>query len=155
TRDPCEPQVIKPMPRPRPVNKRVWASLQHEPEAVIAEAFREASSRDVARTQKWVAVVDGEEGQLDLVELAAQRQCAEITVVLDVFHVLGYVWAATRALEGGDEKRTQERALDRMRSILRGQAVGVAAGLRRSATRRGLTAAQRKPVDQGANYLLK
>ena len=154
-RDPCEPQSIKPLPRPRPQNKRVWASLEHEPADVIAEAFREASSRDVARTQKWVAVVDGNEHQLDLIELCAQRQAVPITVVLDIFHVLGYVWHATRALEEGDAKLTQARVLDRMRSILQGEAVSVAAGLRRSATRRNLTKAQRKPVDEGANYLLK
>ena len=39
--------------------------------------------------------------------------------------------------------------------MLRGKAVHVAAGIRRSATKRGLAAAARKPADKCADYLLK
>ena len=43
---------------------------------------------------------------------------------------------------------------DRLRQILRGRASHVAAGMRRSATRRGLAAALRQPVDTCADSLL-
>jgi hypothetical protein len=119
------------------------------------ERARGQSSRDVGRSQTWVAVVDGNEHQLDLIEREAQRQAAPITVILDLFHVLMYVWHATRAIEGDDDKRTQKRALERIEHILRGKAVLVAAGLRRSATRRGLRGSQREHVDRCADYLLK
>ena len=42
----------------------------------------------------------------------------------------------------------------RAERILRGEASQVAAGMRRSATRRGLTGTSRKAVDACANYLL-
>ena len=47
--------------RPRPQHKRVWASLEQEPREVLEEAFREALQRDPQGTQRWVAVVDGNE----------------------------------------------------------------------------------------------
>lgn len=44
---------------------------------------------------------------------------------------------------------------ERLLRILRGEASQVAAGMRRSATKRDLPPASRKPVDTCANYLLK
>src|SRR5213594_3819450 len=38
--------------RPRPENKRVWASLETTPEEIIKEAFREARMRDPQETQE-------------------------------------------------------------------------------------------------------
>ena len=55
-----------PKPRPRPENKRVWASLEKEPEQVIEEAFREAAHRDPGHERTWVALVDGNKTQLCL-----------------------------------------------------------------------------------------
>ncbi|MGH7751854.1 MAG: ISKra4-like element ISHoc2 family transposase, partial [Gemmatimonadales bacterium] len=53
----------QPLPRPRPENKRVWASLEKSPAEVIEEAFREASCRDPDRKKAWVALVDGNKTQ--------------------------------------------------------------------------------------------
>src|SRR5439155_17859515 len=47
-----------------------------------------------------------------------------------------------------------EWVLSRLREILRGKAVDVAAGMRRSATLRDLAEQDRAPVDKCANYLL-
>ena len=45
--------------RPVPEHKRVWASLTHTPDAVIAEMFDEAQHRDPTHRKQWVALVDG------------------------------------------------------------------------------------------------
>ena len=88
----------QPSRRPRPQRKRVWASLAQSPREVLAEAFREATARDPQHHRHWVAVVDGNEKQLDLLaELAAQHDVS-LTIVLDIFHVLGYVWQAGHAV---------------------------------------------------------
>ncbi len=144
----------EPPPRPRPTHKRVWASLERDPVEVIEEAFDEASSRDPARAKTWVAVVDGNPHQLALLKAAAKNRGVIVTIVLDLFHVLQYLWQAGRALEGGG-RATQTWVLDRVALILDGKAGVVAGGMRRSATTRGLTAEQRKPVDKCADYLLK
>lgn len=68
--------------RPRPVAKRVWASLEKEPEQVVEQAFEEANRRDPERKKRWVALVDGNCHQLQLVENLKQRPGVELTIVL-------------------------------------------------------------------------
>ena len=40
--------------RPRPTNKRVWASVVHSPQRVIDDAFAEAVRRDPDLKRRWV-----------------------------------------------------------------------------------------------------
>ena len=141
--------------RPRPQHKRVWASLEHEPRQVLEEAFREALQRDPHRTRRWVAVVDGNQRQLDILEDLAERHNVQLTIVLDIFHVLEYLWKAGHALCAEGSKTLEQWVLHRLGRVLEGRAVQVAAGMRRSATKRRLTTRQREPVDRSANYLLK
>ena len=84
------------MPR-QPVaktTKRVWASLEREPGAVVAEAMLEAERHDPERVKRWVVLIDGAETQLDLVEAGAAAYGVQVTVVLDIIHVVEYVWKA-------------------------------------------------------------
>ena len=71
----------------------------------MQEAFREAVSRDRQRTRTWVAVVDGNETQLRLLAELAAHHGVQLTIVLDLFHVLGYLWKAGHAVavEGSNE----------------------------------------------------
>lgn len=46
-------------PRPRPLSKRVWASVAKEPEDVVEEMFQEALRRDPTKQKTWVVLVDG------------------------------------------------------------------------------------------------
>ena len=141
--------------RPRPQHKRVWASLEQEPREVLQEAFREALERDPERARRWVAVVDGNETQLKiLTELAAHHE-VKLTIVLDIFHVLEYLWKAGHGLAAAGSAELEQWVLQRLGRVLEGRAAQVAAGMRRSATRRGLSGGQREAVDQCANYLLK
>ena len=86
--------------RPRPQHKRVWASLEQEPREVLEEAFREALQRDPQGNQIWVAVVDGNETQLTILKQLAEHYGVRLTIVLDIFHVLEYLWKAGHALGG-------------------------------------------------------
>ena len=141
--------------RPRPVAKRVWASLEREPAEVIAEAMLEAERHDPERVKRWVVLVDGAETQLDLVEAGAAAYGVEVTVVLDIIHVVEYVWKAAHVFhsEGSPERACW--AWTRVRDILEGKARRVAASMRRAATVAGFPDDARKPVDTCANYLLK
>ena len=141
--------------RPRPQHKRVWASVAQEPREVLSEAFREATERDPHHDRRWVAVVDGNETQLDILEELAEQHEVPLTIVLDIFHVLGYVWKAGHALEAEGSTALEQWVLHRLGRVLEGRARFVAAGMRRSATKRRLTKRQREPIDRCANYLLK
>ena len=141
--------------RPRPVAKRVWASLEREPWEVVAEATLEAERQDPEHVKRWVALVDGAETQLDLVEAGAAAYGVDVTVVLDIIHVVEYVWKAAHVFHREGSPELECWAWTRVRSILEGKASRVAAAMRRAATVAGFSRDTRKPVDTCADYLLK
>jgi hypothetical protein len=151
-------KAIEKQPRPQPENKRVWASLREPPEAVIAEAFEEAHRRDPLNRLRRVALVDGNDDQICLLLAAQELSGTDLTIIVDIIHVAGYLWKAALALHGsGNTQRAAaaDWAKERLRRILRGESSDVAAGMRRSATKRRLPRERRKAIDKCAGYLLK
>ena len=141
--------------RPRPVAKRVWASVEREPVDVVAEATLEAERRDPEHGKHWVALVDGAETQLALVEEAAAARGVDVTVILDIIHVVEYVWKAAHAFHPAGSPELACWAWTRVGRILEGRARTVAASMRGAATVAGLSPDARKPVDTCADYLRK
>src|SRR5262245_15893576 len=142
-------------PRPRPEDKRVWASVKQPPEAIIEQAFEEALRRDPNHTKEWIALVDGNETQLDLLRLAAKDYGVELVIILDLIHVLEYLWKAAWAFHSPGDAAAESWVGERLAEILRGHSSLVAAGMRRSATLRGLSDLERVQIDDCADYLLK
>ena len=141
--------------RPRPRNKRVWASLALEPEEVMDAMFQEALRRDPEQRREWVIVVDGDPHQLRRLNTCIKRYGVKVTIVLDFIHVLEYVWKASYGFHPESSPEAEAWVTERALRILQGQSSEVAAGMRRSATLRGLSANKRKSVDKCADYLLK
>jgi hypothetical protein len=139
--------------RPRPENKRVWASVQRPPEVVIAQAFAEALRRDPDHKKQWVALVDGNETQLRLLKEQAAR--SGIVIVLDLIHVLEYLWKAAFVFHKEGSEEAEAWVTERLMRLLHGNSGHVAAGIRRSATLRNLSCEQRLAADKCADYLLK
>ncbi len=140
--------------RPRPQDKRVWASLAKDPEDILAEAFAEAERRDPSHRKSWVALVDGNSTQLEILLKLAARHRVELPIVLDFIHVCEYVWKASLVFYTDTDPKRETWVEDRLRRILCGEASLVAGGMRRSATRRKLKKKRRKNVDRCADYLL-
>lgn len=142
-------------PRPRPEHKRVWASLKKDAAEVIDDAFAEALRRDPERRKEWVALVDGNETQLALLRSGARKHGLSLVIILDFIHVLEYLWNAGHELLGEGQPETEAWVRKRALAILHGDSSLVAAGMRRSATKRGLCAEDRVALDDCADYLLK
>ncbi len=140
--------------RPRPVGKCVWASVEKEPEEVIDDAFREALARDPSREKQWYVLVDGNPTQIELAEQAAARFGVSVTIVLDLIHVTEYLWRAAYVFEKEGSPEAEAWVSERLLRLLEGHASDVAAGIRRSATKRKLRAKRRAPADKCADYLL-
>ena len=141
--------------RPKPQDKRVWASVKTPAEGVVNEMFEEALERHRDRPRRWVALVDGNEVQLGNILTLAEHHKIELTLIIDVIHVLEYLWKAGTAFEKEGTPQLEKWVQRRFLQILQGQAKRVAAGLRRAATRRRFSTKLRKPVDTCANYLDK
>jgi hypothetical protein len=141
--------------RPRPEHKRVWVSVCSDAWEVIEDAFAEADRRDPERRQRHVVLVDGGEHQLEGVLLCCGKARTRVTVIVDTIHVLEYLWEAAHAFHGEGNPDAGAWVTERLLRLLRGQASGVAAGMRRSATKRSFLPARRRAVDRCADYLLK
>jgi hypothetical protein len=141
-------------PRPRPEHKRVWASLERTPEEVITAMFDEAEHRDPEHQKTWAALVDGNLTQLDGLQKIAHKRNIDLFILVDFIHVAQYVWKAALVFHPEDSEKQDGWVRTRLLEILRGKAVHVAAGMRRSATLHSMKEEERKPVDTCADYLL-
>jgi hypothetical protein len=141
--------------KPRAKDKRVWASVENDSERVIQEALEEALSKDPKQKRQWVVLVDGQEQQIKYIKSCAKRLGVKVTLVLDFIHVLEYLWKAAYCFEAEGSEAAEESVRARALNILHGNAGNVAAGIRRSATLRGLSEKERAAADASADYLLK
>jgi hypothetical protein len=140
--------------RPQPEHKRVWASLGNSPEKVIAAMFDEAEHRDAKGKKRWIALVDGNRPQIEYLHKLANERKRDLSIVVDFIHVAQYVWQASLALFPHNQSEQDSWVREHLLEVLRGKASLVAAGIRRSATLRAMTAAERQAVDDCADYLL-
>jgi hypothetical protein len=143
--------------RPRPTDKRVWASVEKSPRAVIREAFDEAKRRDPEQRRRWVVLVDGENKQLRAVKAEARRAGVKVTILVDIVHVLEYIWGAARALFGASSEKAEKWVADRLLALLTGRSGGeVAQTIRWWAARHKepkLGDAEQRAIDKACSYL--
>ena len=112
----------------------------------------EAERHDPERVKRWVVLVDGAETQLALVEAGAAAYGVDVTVILDIIHVVEYVWKAAHVFHREGSPDAAHWAWTRVQSILEGKSSKVAAAMRRAAYVAGLSSDTRKPVDTCADY---
>jgi hypothetical protein len=140
--------------RPAPTYKRAWASVASNPSEVIDEAFREAERVDPAHCMRWVVLVDGNRDQIRLIREVARRHRVKVTMLLDVVHVLEYLWKAAYCFHAEASRDAEVWVTERLRLLLTGHdASQVGAGIRRSATRHDLSKTAREAADRCAAYL--
>jgi hypothetical protein len=119
---------------------------------MIAAAFDEAESRDPRHLRTWVVLVDGGEHQLELIRAEAARRAVTIHLVIDLIHVLEYIWKALWSLhETGDpaEAWVAVKAL----AVLAGDSGRVSKEITAEAGAAGLSGSQRNGTDACVRYL--
>ena len=126
------------------------------------EARRAAAGEPASEESVVVLTFDGkgvvlhrEDLREAIVEAGAAAYGVDVTVVLDIIHVVEYVWKAAHVFHREGSPELACWAWTRVRDILEGKARRVAASMRRAATVAGLSHDTRKPVDTCADYLLK
>jgi len=139
-----------------PVARDKWltASVEHDTTSVITAVFDEATRRDPGHRRVWLALVDGNAHQIDVIRAQARRRAVKVAIVLDFVHVLEYLWKAAWCFYKEGDKAAELWVAEHARRVLAGRSGIVAAAIRRKATCRGLRPDQRKNADTTANYLL-
>ena len=96
--------------RPGPKARAKWlaGSVEHDPAEVIAAAFDQAEARDPARQRTWIVLVDGAEHQLGLIRAEAARCGITISILIDLIHVLEYIWKAGWSLHTAGDPAAED-----------------------------------------------
>ena len=142
------------LPAPKATNKWLTASVADDAAAVLAGVFDEAHRRDPTHARTWVALLDGNNHQIDRIHAEASARTVEVTILLDFVHVLEYLWRAAWSFYDEGDQAAEAWVNDKARAVLDGRASTVAAAIRRKATTLKLPAAQRLGADRAAAYLL-
>ena len=138
---------------PKPVGKKLWASLEKSMKTVIETTFAEALRRDPEQQAEWVALVDGDPTQIDSIEKTAKAHGVEVVIILDIIHVLEYLWKAAKVRFAPDDPQAAPWVAEQIERLLHGQVRTIVRGLRRWATVQKLSSSQREPIDHCTTYL--
>jgi hypothetical protein len=100
--------------------------------------FDEAERRDPDHQRTWIALVDGNNHQIDQTTAQARERGVEVTITVDFVHVLEYVWKAAWCFHSEGDPEAEAWVAVKALEILSGDVGLVAAAIRRTATRRGI-----------------
>jgi len=142
-----------PTPSPLTTNKWLVASVVEGAAAVVDQIFVEAGRRDPTHTRTWIALVDGNNHQIERILAEAQARDVPVTILIDLIHVLEYLWKAAWSFHTEADPAAETWVHHHATKILTGNPTRVAAAIRRQATKAALTPAQRVGADTCAKYL--
>jgi hypothetical protein len=154
-----DPKGRKRKPRskkaPKPQNKRVAASVIKNVAEGVAEMFDEVQRRNPDGKRRNLVLIDGDDNQKACVVAEAEKRGMHITIVLDLIHVIHYLWMIAVLLRGGVHKEAEKWINHILVQLLTRHPLDVIATIRQTATNRHLSVADRTAVDAAIDYLNK
>jgi hypothetical protein len=121
-------------PAPRAVSRRYRVDIAADRSATISWLFDEAERRDPGHGRDWIALADGDNHQIRLIEAeAAARGVTGLVILVDLIHVLEYLWKAAWALHQPRDPAIEAWTIARAMDILHGHAAEVTSLIRQLA----------------------
>jgi hypothetical protein len=140
-------------PGPKALAKWLAGSVRKDPGGMIAAMFDEAGARDPQHLRTWVVLVDGAEHQLGLIRAEAARRGVTIHVVIDVIHVLEYIWGAAWSLHEAGDPAAEDWVAVKALAVLAGDSDRASAQITAEADAAGLEGSRRSGADTCVRYL--
>ena len=140
-------------PGPKALAKWLAGSVRKDPAEVIAAAFDEAEARDPGHLRTWVVLVDGAEHQLGLIRAEAARRAVTVHVVIDLIHVLEYIWKAAWSLHDAGDPAAEDWVAVKALAVLAGDSARAAEEITAEAGAAGLDGSRRTGADACVRYL--
>jgi hypothetical protein len=142
--------------RPRPCHKHVWAEMTCVVEGetcngrviLFDHLAEEWARRDPTQRKTAICLFDGERALWDAWELFFEHTVG----ILDIFHVMGYLWDAAACFHPEKSPAAADFVTDRLRMLLQGKVGYVIGGLRQMQTKHPLSAAKRKVLASAIGY---
>jgi hypothetical protein len=137
---------------PKAQNVRRLASLARPKQKVLESLIDDATRRDPARQRPLAVLLDGALGWWGLVTKSF-KGWENVTFVLDLMHVVGYLWAAANALfrEGSEEGKRWVQA--KLTQILRGRVGYVSGSRKQTLAKRKLRPSSREALRSVIRFL--
>jgi hypothetical protein len=113
-------------PAPQAVNRRYRVDIAADRSATVSWLFDEARRRDPGHERDWIALADGDNHQIRLFEAeAADRGITGLVILIDLIHVLGYLWKAAWAFHEPRDPAIETWTIVQAIDILHGLAATV------------------------------
>ena len=143
--------------RPQPQGKVVWAEMRQEiegeevsgREVVVADLCAELDRRDPVQTKAAIVLCDGERS---LWLTFAAMLMRPYVAILDLWHVLTYLWLAAKVFRSSERER-HAFVTARLRLLLAGKAASVIKGLKQMGAQQSLTGEKRRTLAKVVGYL--
>ncbi len=146
------PGATEPAERPGPQHKRLWATLAGK-DAALTEAAAHVTAREGAHIEQRVALTDGCAALQERVGCPLGAQFPAFTLVLDLIHVVEYLWEVANALLGETNPQRTAWVQAHTLLLLQSKAAHVVAEFTELAAAAEQTAAQAKVLRSVAAYL--
>jgi hypothetical protein len=137
---------------PRAQNVRRLASLARPKPAVLEHLKQDAARRDPERQRPLAVLLDGALGLWSLVRKGFQ-DWENVTFVLDIMPVVGYVWTAANPLFREGSAEAKPWVQDKLTQILRGRVGSVIGSLKQSLAKRKLKQSSRAALGTVIRFL--
>ena len=147
--------------RPRPQNKTLRAELTrpidgrevHGKDRIFDWFGEQIRRRNPTRDKPIVCVMDGDRALWEKAQDLLETVGGPVFCVLDVFHVLEYLWLAAHCFHPEGSREAQAFVTDRLRRLLHGHVGYVIGGLRQMRTKRRLSTSKRDQLSKVIGYL--
>ena len=125
-------QVMRPDPgtarnAPRAVNRWYACDITAGRDVTIGKVFDEAGRRDPGHARTWIALADGDNCQLGLIQDQAAARGVTVTILIDFIHVIGYLWKAAWCFHRARDPAMEDWVITQGLDILHGRAGDVIA----------------------------
>ena len=137
-------------PEIRAQNPRRIASLERSKEDVMREIIKDAKTRDPDDKKPLVAVMDGALSLWNLLTMLLMG--VNWVGILDIIHVVEYLWKVANALYGEGSVEGKKWVYDHLLAILQGRVGAVIGGMKQITNKRKLKASQKKALRDAISY---
>jgi hypothetical protein len=140
-------------PGPKALARWLAGSVRKDLADMIAAAFDEAGARDPGHRRTWVVLVDGADHQLALIRAEAARRGVTVHIVVDIIHVLEYLWGAAWSFHPAGDPAAENWVAVKALAVLAGDSDRAAAAITAEADAAGLEGSRRSGADACVRYL--
>jgi len=134
------------------LNIRRMASIAKSKEQVMEEIISDSLKRNPDNEKDVVVLIDGARSLEKKIKSLLDNKIQNYTVVLDIIHVLEYIYIAGNVLYDENSKKLKDYVYNQLLSILEGKTGRVIGGMKQTITKQKLRGHKLKAMEKVITY---